>query len=941
MQMRFNDARLFVVFLGFVFCLYEPLYAQRAGVAVERNNDVQEINELYEQGRWEEGKKRAEGEVRKNPRDSDMRMLLGKYYLNRKMYDKARYELVKSLEYAPANVDSKHMLVTVETETQRYSSAICYINELLEVNPYWKGLWRKKIELYRITNNHVEADRLLRRISQIYPEDSELQADKAYVMQERSSAIMKSGKLNESIEIGRKLVDDQPHRTDSYMTVIDNYIKAGDYNNALVYTERGLNQFPGNAMFVQKKVAILEHQQRYSELLGFLDVQIKRGGNAALRSQYSYFLLEAARNAKGNSPATLYGKVFDAIPSHKEAFDYVFNNLVAEQQYEEALHVLGRHRNAIGGSKELDMKELSLYKRMGNEPRVAALTREYFVKYPNDPDLQEDFVVITSQRAKVYMEEGKIDLAIADWRDVIRYGDHESADIARRGLYNAYVSEKRYQDAILILDDMLLDTPQDITLLIKKADMYYQQGRYEYALTIYEQILELASPQDRERHVIAYGEFVSPVIKNLRDSYRLEEAKRYAERWLAVDARNQEALLAVINLCYQMNDKEGMLSYAQKAEEYHSDDVAFKIKLAEAMNHRPEQLPDSWALLLAQVRLNSFHEPLINTFSHTTEEYAAVLLKAKDHELALSIIDTALQFKKDQNKELKYLKGLAYEGLKQYDSAYYYQGFYEPSLMEFETFKQHLDYLGQRSFKNTVGFAHLRARYGDHYAITSISTAEYTRLVSDKEYWVARANYAGREEGKGMQGQAEWGRTWMEGLSSRVDLALANKFFSKLAINAAGIYEWKPTWEAEVGLGYRRFFSGENLANLNLGVAKELDDWRLSARLGNFLLDTVGGMNYLYSLMGRVEYHLENPKNYVMVIGSVGNTPDVDLLDRQLYNSFNVFNAMVGGGIGRSFTKNISGNVVGTWYNFQVDSTFPVAAYRNLYNLYFQLNVSF
>lgn len=938
MRKRFKYAKFIFMFIGAVY-YYQPLYAQRAGTTVERNDEANEINELYKQGRWEEGKKIAEERLKGNPKDSDMRMLLGKYYLEHQMYDKARYELSKSLEYAPSNVESKHMLVTVETETQRYSSAICYINELLEVNPYWKGLWRKKIDLYRTMGNYVEADRLLKRISQIYPEDNELKADRAHAFEQHSINVQKSGKLNESIDIGRKLVDEQPEQHGSYVMVIDNYIKAGDYNNALVYAERGLNQFPGNSVFVQKKIAILEHQNRYSEILSFLDSQMKHGGGS-LRNQYNYFLLEAARAAKGNDPASLYGKIFESSPSNKEAFDYVFNNLIAEQQYEEAVAVLDRHRRSVGATKELDMKELMVYKRMENHPRIATLTRAYFAKYPNDTDLQEAFVTITLQRAKDNMQEGKISEAIADWRDVIQYGDDESIQVAQRGLYNAYVTEKRYQEAVMALDDMLFDSPGNIDLLVKKADMYYQQGRYEYALTVYEQALSFVSPQEKERHVIGYGELVSPVIKNLRGTYRLEEARQYTERWLAVDPRNQEALLNMINICFQLKDNEGMLRYAQRAEEQHSDDVVFKIKLAEAMNRKPGQLSDSWKLLHHQVTLNPFHDPLVNTFSHTTEEYAGVLLKDKEHERALSVIDTALSYNIG-NKTLKYMKGLAYEGLKQYDSAYHYQHFYEPSLLEFADFKAHLNYLSQRSFKNNVGFAHLRARYGDDYAITSISTAEYTRLLDNGSSWTGRVNYAGREEGKGIQGQAEWGKPWTDKLSSRLDLALSNKFFSKIAVNATANYVFRPTWEAEAGLGFRRFFSRESLANLNLGATKDIGDWRLSAKLGNFFLRSEGEVTYLYSVMGRAQYFMSNPRNYILAFGSVGNTPDVDLLDRQLYNSFDVFNAMIGAGLGRTITRNVSGSVIGSWYNFQFDKTEEGALFRNLYNLYFQVNVSF
>lgn len=48
------------------------------------------------------------------------------------------------------------------------------------------------------------------------------------------------------------------------------------------------------------------------------------------------YLLEAARSAKDKDPATLYGKIFESSPGNYEAFNYVFNNAVGNQQYEEA-----------------------------------------------------------------------------------------------------------------------------------------------------------------------------------------------------------------------------------------------------------------------------------------------------------------------------------------------------------------------------------------------------------------------------------------------------------------------------------------------------------------------------------------------------------------------------------------------------------------------------
>src|SRR5690606_38314181 len=165
---------------------------------------------------------------------------------------------------------------------------------------------------------------------------------------------------------------------------------------------------------------------------------------------------------------------------------------------------------------------------------------------------------------------------------------------AQVGIYNAYQSSNRFQEAIVVLDEMLFADPSNLDLMMKKSDLYNKQGRYDYALSIYEQVLAQASPEDKLLLQNGYSEIMAPWIKKFRAEYKLIEAKQLCERWLAVDEHNQDALLAMINISYQLKDHDAMLSYAKKAEELYKDDIPFKIKLAEAMNHKPETLGDSW-----------------------------------------------------------------------------------------------------------------------------------------------------------------------------------------------------------------------------------------------------------------------------------------------------------------------------------------------------------
>lgn len=86
---------------------------------------------------------------------------------------------------------------------------------------------------------------------------------------------------------------------------------------------------------------------------------------------------------------------------------------------------------------------------------------------------------------------------------------------------------------------------------------------------------------------------------------------------------------------------------------------------------------------------------------------------------------------------------------------------------------------------------------------------------------------------------------------------------------------------------------------------------------------------------------MNNPRNYVLAIASVGNSPDLDLMDFQILNSFEVLNTMVGAGFGRNISRNISANALGSWYNFQTNLIDGISTYKNLYNINLQMNVSF
>ena len=909
-------------------------FAQQKLEISDKGDVVKAINQLYQEGKLNQGKQLAETNLKKYPKDSDLQMMLGKYYVLSKDYDQARFALSKSIESNPGNVDAKHMLVTVETETKRYSSAICYVNELLEVNPYWRGLWRKKIELYRLQGNQVEADRLLKRIGQIFPEDSQLKIDLNYQLEEKALDLKKQGKTAEAIAIREVMLEESSNNVNAYLDLIDNYIKVGDYPQALRTSERGLNIFAGNRSLADKKISILAQGYRYDEVLSFIQDQMRYGKTAHLKEQQTYFLLQAARYAKDNDPGVLYGKILNVDPHNQEAFNFVFNDLIAHQQYDEALAKLQGFIQLKGYSKKLMAKELNLYRLKNDEKKIGQLIRTMYMNYPDDVDLQESYVDLLFQEIKNHLSAEEFGQAEFKLNQIVPICSKEELQRAEQSLYQVYFRTAKFDQAITLLDKQILQDPNQLDLYLKKSEILTSQNKYDQAIQLYEYVLNESPQALKDYYLSGYNDLMTGLVKSAIAEYQYVEGLKQVERWLSFAPHEKQALLYGINLASLTKNEALSLKYAQIASQRYPDDSQFIIKLAASMHSTADSQQQAWSMLKAELQRNPYHELLINSFVQHSDDYARLLLKEKKVEEVIQVSSLGLAYCRN-NKELKYIKGLAYEQLKQYDSAYFYQSFYEPSLLELKDFQQHLNYLNQRTAKNGLSIQHLQARLGDDYAIQSISSLEYLRNQG-KDDFLARVNYSGREQGAGIQGQIEWARSWNQKWGTRFDLALANQYFPKLVANAFLLRALPNSWDLELGVGYRSLYTQEELYSLSTTATKGLGSFVLQGRLVQFISQN----KWLYNAGIQGKYHMDvNPRNYILAMANVGSSPDVELLNYQYINTVSIFNSMVGGGIGRVISKNVSGSLIGTYHNFQTSTTSN--NHKNLYNLYLQLHVSF
>ena len=952
---------------------------------------AQVVQEHFANEEWEAGKELLEEGLEKFPNVSDLQWLMGKYWHHEKNYDQSRYHLVKAVEDNYNNVNAKHLLVDVEEITKNYSSAICYVNELLEVNPYWRGLWRRKIVLYRKQGNDIEADRLLKRINQIYPNDTTLRKDYIYSMELGYRQMKKEGNRKEAINQLTELVKVSPQNEEYYLDIINLYLQDGNREAALSWSSNALTALPGSTTIIAKRAGILGELARYPEALAFIQEQMKKNNSPAIRSIYNTLLMEAARAEKQRDPYVLYGMAYEGGNKNKEALDYLLNTSVTRGYSDDALFYIREAKKQYGNNdKGILYKEYMLYRQMNEDDLAYASLKKLYEMYPNDYDITLAMCSMHMRKAERLMELGLYSEALPHVLFVSqKHVDAETNAAAWEKALGCYINLKRYNEALAALDTITLQVPDYENGTLKRAFILDKMDKTEEALQLYLSAIEQSDEDMRIFYVIGYEELAVPYIKNCMEAGATQKAYNHAVRLINLNPSSDLGLRYAINSAGLLGKFDEFEKYTEQGINYYPEEPFYQAKRA-TIYEREKRYEASLEFLQPILQKYPSNKEIIGAFSQNSEYRALQLSKAKEPEKALAVLDTALYYD-GMNKSLKYTKGLVYEANKQADSAYYYQKYYEPSIMEYRSFQRHLSGLRSMMLKNELALTYLRARYGEEDVITSVATAEYTRKGKKNSY-TGRLNYAGRDGsasnsmtseeqtpgGVGIQMQAEWEHRFSAKWTGMINAAYGTKYFPKIAANVSVTRSFNKDWGLNIHAGYRLIpaydkefkwdpqlwessqgqngylFSHWNKSNTNLitvgaEVTKDIDQVHFSGKLDLNLFDS----NLYYNTqIGAKYFPADDGRTNIMATASIGSAPETAVLDYALPGSFSHTNTMVGLGGQYMLTPHITLGLMGTWNTFYSQTNTKtgnintpkvniVTLYKNLYNIYAQVYISF
>lgn len=895
-------------------------------------------------GSWQEMKREVDEGLKEYPDNPNLRYLNGRYFYMARNLQEARYNFVRAIQEDDQHFKAKRMLVDVEDDLKHYSSAICYINELLEFQPYDRDLWRRKIGIYRKMGNHSQADALLQRLALIYPNDTVVRHELRNSTRGTWNDILLKSTLEESAHNLEKWIDLDPMNLSYYEELVSVYERMGEYERALGAVNRGLYRFPRNMVLVHKGLGIMTSMGLYAQALNFAK---QHGADQRL---YASLLQEVVDDARLRDPYESNGRLFELTGS-QEALTYLLNTSLTRGYLDDARMYLGIAMKRDGRSIKLLAKLYGLEKRCGNEQAALRVLNEMAEKSPLDEEVNLEYAELMIELASKEMET-------AQWPE-------------------AY---KNLEKALSLL------TPQDDAwagAVARQITVLGRMGDFIGARDLYKKMAPLTKISTSLRFGSAYEEAIANHLKVLLEEQRYEEALMEGKELLDVVYNSEAALRCCINAAQSLHRDGDFQAFAQQGYDAYPNTPYFIIK--QAMSLR-QQGRNAEALEMLQLRdeYDEWMNPqLIVAFSGVADEWANDLIKSHMPDVAVEVVDRAL-LNDPTNKALLYTKGLALENMKEWEQAYALQSRnYDPSNAEQQSWYEHMRYLGFRSMKNRIDASYTHAVYDSRSAglvstahLYSIASVAYSRLekrdsytgqisykgidgyhvtIEDEDESTYEENEAG---GTGLEFMGQWEHSFNHRWTGMASVSYGTRFFNKLGVNLSASYAMDDGWTPSLRLSYRRtpktylFIGTDTISQAEYGkyhlfmLAPSIEKaWERIRVTGNADLSLLkGSVYYNIGLKGKLFINDDNVSSISLVTG-FGSFPELQFFEQTALRGLSHTNTMIGFDAQYLCTNNFCLGLTGSWntcYNpYRQENGQLGDSYRNIYSIMLQAHVAF
>lgn len=886
---------------------------------------------------WKNGRDSIEKYVRIYPDNPELNYLYGLYfYYGAKNIKNARYRFVRAIQADDQHDKAKKMMIAVEDTLGNYSSAICYVNEVLEAQPYDKELWKRKISLLRKTNNHVEADEVQERMARIFPEDNALARK---VLAQNQDKLAKLSKRDRQTGLAHDLelwIESDATKYSNYRDLVSVYQNLGEYDKAIETAKRGLRSATMTSTqkdtLLRKAIGLMTEQGLYNEALS-----LGKDYHAEAMA-YQGIADDARLHDAYEANAKLYDKT-----KNRDALRYLVNTSVSRGYYDDAQTYI---RALYGNdSTALLQQQYGLEVRMGHDQAAQSALMKLYSRNPDDPKLREEYI-------DAFQRMSNNDVANAQWHD----------------------ADKDLGELYYLLKDSV-EHEYWPSMMIRRMMTYGHLQHYDKVCDTYHKAC-IGLPAEQQLFTAAYEDIVLPRMKAFEEEERYDSALVVAEQLLTDVPTSITALRHCINMSQTLKKDSLFFRYAQKGYEIQGDEPYFITKYATALSQQ-RQYDQALELLEKHSRDKAYVNPtIISTHSGVTLDLLSdtTLHITRDKDALRNYVNRALQCD-PSNKELLYYLGVAYEKHHEWDSAHYYQSRYQqPGNAEQREYYQHMDYLQFRSFKERIDFSYTHALYDTRQEdlastghLYSIATVTYAHLAGKNTY-TGQISYKGidgyhdgnqhESGGAGLELMAQWDHQFTNRLSGWVSGSWSNRYFNKFGLNIAASYAFDHGWTPSMRLGYRRtpetylYLSGDNRNNIenkqyNLFMVMPSVEkaWeRIRTTLTTDLVMMESSFYYNIGLKGKLFFNDDNISSVSLITG-FGSFPELTFFEQTALRNVSHTNSMIGFDVQVLCSSRFYVGLSGSWntcYDPYWDANGTLTdSYRNIYSITAQLHVAF
>ncbi len=914
-----------------------------------------------------------------SPKNLDIYLLLGRAFALAGKVDSARLELNYVLQKNPRYKDAYIYIINIETVACNYSQALEYADMGLKQYPNDRELLLKKLDIYNKEGDWLESNKLAEYLFDRYSSDAFIRSTYLDYKLTLARQYSHRGYIEIAKRAYESVLEQDPLNKEALQAVFSLDVRSGNYESSLAYTNRALQSSPTSPEFLMKKMSILDDMSRYIEAIEVCLQLIKLNpSKPEYLKSLSYLRMKAGRYYMNADPFLQFQAVLEKEPGNRDALNYVINIAQSRGLLTEALNWENAALKKYPNDRDLLAKKMNTLENMRSYGKASDIALTLYKSSPT-ADNKANFIELRTLAAKQYINDQEYDSSISSLNSVLFYDNKNLAAI--NYLVNAYAGQKKYEEAIHVIDaNGLTNYPGDERLLYKKAGLLEAAQKYDVAAGISKQLYTkrraITTNNNGKIDATTNSYLVSFVEQSILAG---KQSMQYDDFYgtipilqdvLQIQPDNVDVLNYIINL-YDANKRfDSALYYCDKALESFPDNKDFKLKksvvLADAQrydeasvisgklhedypynlryrNIYTDQLLGAGKLLLLQNKPDSalifYYKALEINPNDTTALYYTInqQIATNQWDTALALVNRGHALYKD-NQFFFMKRAIIFEHKEQWNDAWKaadsLQKMY-PLDMKILDYDQ---YLYSRRLKNELGLFYLHSKIMDstHTNINSIATVQYSRKIKHGTL-TGRVNYAGRYNGTGFQFEAEayynlnpnW---YLYGVAAYSPTTI---IFPQYRFGLSLFHSFPRGWDAEIGARYLKADSG-TIYSLVGSVAKEVNDFYLNLRgyyINRVLLSNAS--SYYYSIILTSRYYLDNRKAYFTAIAGYGTAPDDFSLNYELTRTLAYNTVSCGAGFSRQLQYRTTIGLFGTWYNEKTGVTkHGIATYRNQYDIY-------